>query len=114
MLMAALGDTLEAVGIAVLALTLYYGYELYSGIGGISVLPTLPSNVTISKSIGSLVTGLLSSSNSFMTLLLKVIVLFLFANIGYKFVALGIHMNKVETEKEESAKQESKEGMNKY
>ncbi|MGC9037614.1 MAG: hypothetical protein ACP5GD_02935 [Candidatus Micrarchaeia archaeon] len=114
--MAILGSVMEGVGIAILAITLYFAYELYTSIGGLSVLsslPLLPANASISKSVSGLVSGLLSSSNSFMMLLLKIVLLFLFANIGYKFVALGINMNKA-VAAAQNQKQTGKEGMNKY
>ncbi len=104
--MSASGNALIVAGILVLAGVIYIGYTLYLGINSVSltVLPNLPANESVSKSVNALVSGLLSSSNSFLLVFLKVIILFLFAGIGYKLAALGISQNKAVAEIENEAK----------
>ena len=89
-----------AIGVLIILFTLYMGYGLY---GTIMAKANAPSSVTtsssasslnqsISSAISSAIGAHLPSSGTFL-LLLEIILLFLFANIGYKIAILGVHMN---------------------
>ncbi|MGC8675999.1 MAG: hypothetical protein ACP5T3_00585 [Candidatus Micrarchaeia archaeon] len=131
--MSVLGNSLVVVGILLLAATFYLGYEFYVSISvsqfaSAQTAPSGASNGSIGGAIGGLVSGLVSSSDSFAVLIIKVILLFLFANIGYKFAALGVSQNRAASEmareaqdekeaqagEDESASKPKAKGANKY
>jgi hypothetical protein len=93
--MPALGYALIVAGILILSLTFVLGYVIYvnasqaSGLNPITSGPTGSINSTVSNLANSLSSTLTAES----IILVKVVLLFLFANIGYKFVALGIKAN---------------------
>ncbi|MEM3781592.1 MAG: hypothetical protein QXT43_01340 [Candidatus Micrarchaeaceae archaeon] len=92
------------IGIVILAATLYFAYGFYTSISPqatnvpVGISGANSSVASISSSINGLVSGLLSSSDSLVVFVVKVMLLFLFANIGYKFVSLGISQNKASAE----------------
>ncbi|MEM0074457.1 MAG: hypothetical protein QW091_00760 [Candidatus Micrarchaeaceae archaeon] len=101
--MSILGNSMIIIGIVILVATLYLAYKFYISIAqatGVPLgIPTTNSSIaSISTSINGLVSGLLSSSDSLVVFIVKILVLFLFANVGYKFVSLGISQNKASAE----------------
>ena len=87
-----------AIGVLIILFTLYMGYGLYGTIITQANAPIASSsassgslNQSISSAINSAIGSHLPSSGVF--LLLDIILLFLFANIGYKIAILGVHMN---------------------
>ena len=87
-----------AIGVLIILFTLYIGYGLYDTIITQANAPIASSsassgslNQSISSAINSAIGSHLPSSGVF--LLLDIILLFLFANIGYKIAILGVHMN---------------------
>ena len=88
-----------AIGVLIILFTLYMGYGLYGTIITQANAPIASSsassgslNQSISSAINSAIGSHLPSSGVFL-LLLDIILLFLFANIGYKIAILGVHMN---------------------
>ena len=89
-----------AAGVLIILFTLYTGYGLYGAIMSQANSPqgTSPpaSSGSLNQSIGSAINGAISShlpSSGVFLLLLDIMLLFLFANIGYKIAILGVHMN---------------------
>ena len=69
-----MGNIMIGAGIVLLLITVYLAYNLYQSISSASFSSTatgLPLNSSISKSVGMLVSGLLSNSTSFLVVLLK-------------------------------------------
>ncbi len=97
------GDTLIAVGIIIILATLYMGYELYLGIQKTSAQQALAPSVggSVNASIGDLSTNLSNTINSSSYSLVEVVILFLFASIGYKVAAIGIKINDGETHQQD-------------
>ncbi|MGC8629064.1 MAG: hypothetical protein ACP5T4_02540 [Candidatus Micrarchaeia archaeon] len=110
--MSALGNGLIIIGLAILAGTFYLGYESYTGITSLQLITSLPANTNVTKSVSSMANAIVSNSNSALVVILKIIILFLFASIGYKFVALGINQNKASIEIQKELKEMSEESKN--
>jgi len=97
------GNALIVAGIVVLLVVLYLGYSFYNSVSSMqfttSVATTSGSgSSSVSSAVNALVNGLLSNTNSYFIVIIKIILLFLFASIGYKFAALGINENKAVAE----------------
>ncbi|MCL4387839.1 hypothetical protein M1567_01650 [Candidatus Marsarchaeota archaeon] len=105
----AIAYTAFVAGVLIILITLYMGYGLYGTIIAAASSPhntTTPAsngslNQSISSAISSAIGAHLPSSGVFF-LLLDIILLFLFANIGYKIAILGVHMNASAKAKQES------------
>ncbi len=88
------GYALLGVGIAILMLTLLIGYGQYQTVesGGNSYQQQKVSGGNITAVVGSALGNISSSANSSMYMIISVVLLFLFANVGYKVSFLGIKM----------------------
>ncbi|MGB9732695.1 MAG: hypothetical protein ACP5P2_01215 [Candidatus Micrarchaeia archaeon] len=94
-----LGYFLIALGVVLLLLTFLMGYGLYESLSTQSYVQSgqpSPSNVT--GAISSLTSNLSLTARETGFIFLEIIVLFLFANIGYKLSYLGIKLVKGEDE----------------
>lgn len=88
------GYALLVTGIAILMLTMLVGYGQYQTVvsGGNSYQQQKVSGGNITQVVGSALGNISSSANSSIYMIISVILLFLFANIGYKISFLGIKM----------------------
>jgi uncharacterized membrane protein len=101
--MSILGDALIIAGILILSLTFVLGYVIYvnaSQASGPNSVTSGPTN-SINSTVSNLANGLSSTLAAESIILVKVVLLFLFANLGYKFVVLGIKANAKPKAKEE-------------
>lgn len=89
-----LGYLMVFVGIAILFMDLAVGYGLYKSINTEASSLYVPhSNYsTINSALGGLVNSIGSPIHYSTYTTMEIVVLFLFASIGYKFTALGISM----------------------
>jgi len=96
--MGVLGYSLVAIGIALLAFTFFLGYGLYVSFGSSSTSYVAPtqSNVSVSGAVASLTNSVNQSIRNSVYMLLEIVVLFLFASIGYKIAYIGVSMLKGE------------------
>ncbi len=88
-----IGYVLIAIGIILLLFTFLVGYGLYQSLNSEQYMTQTPQNSNITVSIYSLTNNLSNTAKETGFIFLQIILLFLFANIGYKFVYLGIKMN---------------------
>lgn len=94
----AIGYSAFVFGVLIILVTLYMGYGLYNSMMAYARAPPpqpQQQNSTaqsISSAIYSAIGNHLPTSNLFFYFL-DILLLFLFASIGYKIAALGIHMN---------------------
>ncbi len=91
-----LAYALIAVGIILLAVTFLIGYGLYMDLNSqfSAYAPATPSpqNSSIASSISSLTSGLGSTAKTSSFIMLQIIILFLFASIGYKVAYIGVKL----------------------
>jgi hypothetical protein len=88
-----IGYSLIAIGIILLLFTFLVGYGLYQSLNSEQYTPQTTQSSNITSSISSLTNSLGTTAKETGFIFLQIILLFLFANIGYKFVYLGIKMN---------------------
>ncbi|MCL4404651.1 MAG: hypothetical protein M1544_03920 [Candidatus Marsarchaeota archaeon] len=96
----ALGYAVFILGLAILLVTLYFGYGLYDSIKAQAASPQVAvsasqNNATvqaISSAVSEAIGQHLPSNQDFLYII-EIILLFLLANIGYKVAILGVHMN---------------------
>ncbi len=80
-------------GILIIVFALFLGYGLYQAQQNISKLPSQTSqSASINSSISNLTTDLGTTLNNNMGTFIRLIILYLFANIGYKLASLGIEL----------------------
>lgn len=93
------GDALIAVGVAVILIAMLLGYELYVGAQRSMVLGSQQqgANGGINASSDNLIAGLNGTVSTSAYYIIEILVLFLFANIGYKIALIGTKINKEET-----------------
>ena len=99
--MSLFGNALIVAGIAVLLVVLYLGYSFYNSVSSMQFttsVATTSDSSSVASAVNTLVNGLLSNTNSYFIVIIKIILLFLFASIGYKFAILGINENKAVAE----------------
>ncbi len=93
-----LGYALIGVGIAIILLALLLGYGVYSSANGdlnsLALIGTGSGSSTVNGSISALTANLQSTATVGTYTAIEVIVLFLFASIGYKIAYLGVQMNR--------------------
>lgn len=87
------------VGIILLAATLFLGYDIYSNPPAAPVSAPMGNATTINEALNGMVGNITTSLSSEAAVFVRVIILFLFASVGYKFVSLGISANKAEAPK---------------
>ena len=89
-----LGYALLGVGIALLAITFLLGYGIYQNETTQSVFqPTSSaSGGNLTAVVGNTLANYLFSLDSSIYTIIAIIVLFLFATIGYKIALLGVNM----------------------
>jgi len=96
--MSTLGDAFIIVGAALLLVTLFLGYSLYIDVSTNqnSYFPakTAISNSSVNSAVSTLVDNMSFTLSAETLILIKIILLFLFGSIGYKFASLGIDANK--------------------
>lgn len=100
----AVGYTLLAVGVVILLFTFYQAYAIFQGIsnGSFSLLtqtqatttPQSNTNLSIQSALNTAISSAFSSMHfgAYASTLILLIVLMLFASIGYKFAKIGIGM----------------------
>ncbi len=93
------GDAFVVVGVAVILISMLLGYGLYTNAQRNSALGSQlqGSGSNISASVSSLSTGLNNTVSTSAYYIIEVLVLFLFANIGYKIALIGIKISKDES-----------------
>lgn len=93
--MAVLGDSLMAIGIVLLAATLFLGYGIYSNPSTPASMP-VGNATTVNGALNSIIGNMTLALSSETAVFIRIILLFLFASVGYKFVSLGISANRTE------------------
>ena len=100
-----LGYALIALGIIVLLVTFLMGYGLYENLSTQNYIPaTGSSGSNITSSISTLTGSLGTTAKETSIIFLQIVILFLFASIGYKITYLGIKLTAGSEEKEEKEK----------
>lgn len=89
------GSILLLLGIILLIFTFYIGYTLYLNVHALSMAPPsiqTVSNLNASELPSAIANNLINSipTSNLFYYVISVMLLFLFANIGYKFALLGI------------------------
>ncbi len=89
-----LGYALIAVGLALLAFTFLLGYGLYQNFtaGSLTYSVQKVTGNNLTAVVGSALGSIASNANSNMYSAISIVVLFLFASIGYKIAFLGIKL----------------------
>ncbi|MFP3289065.1 MAG: hypothetical protein RXO35_01375 [Candidatus Micrarchaeota archaeon] len=95
-----LGYTLIALGVIILLATFFIGYGLYASLNSEGYTP-LPNQPSINSSISTLTNTLATTAKETGFIFLQILILFLFASIGYKFADLGVKLIKESKNKEE-------------
>jgi hypothetical protein len=98
--MSKLGDTLIISGIAIMIVTLFLAFQMYTTLpnqGPVNLLPS-PSNITEANMAGVLTNNISIVIAGESYLIMKIVIFFLVATVGYKFAHLGIEANKAEKE----------------
>ncbi|MGC8538896.1 MAG: hypothetical protein ACP5MK_03450 [Candidatus Micrarchaeia archaeon] len=96
------GYALITIGILVILFTFYLGYSMYNSIGySLQAQPraTSQSNASINSTISSIsnsINSVTSQVSSMGYIVIQILLLFLFASIGYKIADLGIKTNSAE------------------
>lgn len=94
-------------GILIIVFALFLGYGLYQAQQSPSKVPLQNSqSASINSSISSLTTDLGTTLNNNMGTFIRLIILYLFANIGYKIAYLGIEMRDKEPKPKNTKKNE--------
>ncbi len=108
--MSSSGTAMVTVGIILLAVAVFFGYLVYTGTSTESESTLISEIRNVSSASGNSVSGTagfaVDLSPIFIEstfLIVKILVLMLFANVGYKFVSLGLQENR-EAAREESEK----------
>lgn len=89
------GYALLAVGLLMLVFTFLLGYGIYQNATSASMIATTNQKVTgnnITAVVGSILQNATSPLDSSIYTVISIVVLFLFASIGYKIAILGINM----------------------
>ena len=75
--------------------TLFLGYGLYQSVQRAEVLQqqASPGITSINASVGNLSSGIIETIRSGAYYLVEVVILFLFASIGYKIALIGMEIN---------------------
>lgn len=109
-----LGNALIVAGVAVILISLFLAYSLYQSLPNLAPVPfTTNANVTASSAAGALVNNISATVAQESYIILKIIIFFLVASIGYKLAHLGIDANKAapnEAEKEEEEEMPARKG----
>ena len=94
MVSAYLGYALLGIGIAILVITLLLGYGIYQNETTQSIFQSTSavSGSNLTAVVGNTLANYLSPLNSSIYTIIAIIVLFLFATIGYKLALLGVNI----------------------
>ena len=88
-----LGYLLLSLGIAIILFTFLVGYGFYQKVlTSSSITGSQQTYGNVSSEIGSLTSGLTQTAKEGTLLGINVLILFLFASIGYKIAMIGIHL----------------------
>ncbi|MCL5008601.1 MAG: YdgA family protein [Candidatus Marsarchaeota archaeon] len=88
------GDVLIIVGVAIILLALYLGYTVYTDVQAANALqPQQQQSANINASISALTSNASSSIRTSSYYIIEVLILFLFASIGYKISLIGTKIN---------------------
>ncbi len=107
------GDVLIAVGVALILITLCIGYVLYTNVEQANALQQKQQNTqSLNASVGYLSSGITNIVKTSAYYIVEVIILFLFASIGYKIASIGMEVNRdyVTQEKRQSKSQDQRYG----
>ena len=91
------GDVLIVIGVLIIVITFILGYGLYTSTNQAKLLQpsgNISSN-NITNSFNELATNISTNLNGPIYTIVDVIILFLFASIGYKIADLGIRINAI-------------------
>jgi len=94
------GDVFIAVGVIVILAALYLGYSLYTSVQSNNTLQTQTQAGagSINSSFSSLSNNISNTIRVNAYYLIEIVVLFLFASIGYKIALIGMTINRDETQ----------------
>ncbi len=95
--MAYKGDILIVLGVLLIVIAFFMGYGLYNSASKSSLLQTSNkiSGNNITNSFNTLATNISNVLSGPIYEIIQIIILFLFASIGYKIADLGIRLNSV-------------------
>jgi hypothetical protein len=109
------GDALLVVGLAMLAFSLFLAFLQYVQLSQSPQISTsIQSNVSAANAVSILINNLSQTLNSESYVLIKIVIFFFIANVGFKFAKLGMEMNKDKAAEEEQPKKASKGLANPY
>ncbi|MEM0201172.1 MAG: hypothetical protein QXD23_02090 [Candidatus Micrarchaeaceae archaeon] len=91
------GDVLIVIGVLIIVITFILGYGLYNSTKQMQLLQSSVaiSGNNITNSFNQLATNISTSLNGPFYIIIDIIILFLFASIGYKIADLGIRINSI-------------------
>ncbi len=94
MVSAYVGYALLGIGIVLLAITFLLGYGIYQNETTQSIFQSTPtvSGSNLTAVVGNTLANYLSPLSSSIYTIIAIIVLFLFATIGYKLALLGVNI----------------------
>jgi len=91
-----LAYALIAIGMILLAITFLIGYGLYTSLSeqssAYAPVPSTQQNSSITGSISTLTSNLGSTARTTSYIILQIIILFLFASVGYKIAFIGVKL----------------------
>jgi hypothetical protein len=90
-----IGYALLATGLLILIFTLLLGYAIYQNVRAESMITATNQNVAgnnVTAVIGSVLENATSPLDSSIYTIISIVVLFLFASVGYKIALLGVHI----------------------
>jgi hypothetical protein len=100
-----IGYALLAVGLLMLIFTFLLGYGVYQNVTAASMFPNANQKVSgsnLSAVVGSAIQNATAPLDSSIYTIISIVVLFLFASIGYKMAMLGIRLLEKSKSKENS------------
>lgn len=103
--MAYKGDILIVLGVLLIVIAFVLGYNLYNSASASSLFQTSNkiSGNNITNSFNTLATNISNVLSGPIYEIIQIIILFLFASIGYKIADLGIRLNSLITIPEKSS-----------
>ncbi len=106
--MSTLGNVLVAAGIGMMIVSLYLAYSLYTSLSNQGPAPVSQTNMTSSSAAAALVNDVSSTVSQESYIILKIVIFFLLASVGYKFARLGLEANRDSVERDRKEDEEIK------
>jgi ABC-type uncharacterized transport system permease subunit len=107
------GDALIVTGLAMIVFSLFLAFLMYAQLSnqGPQIPSSTPSNVSVSSAVSVLINNLTQTLNSESYLMIKIVIFFFIASVGFKFAKLGMEMNKSGDEEEEQQGKKGSKGL---